>query len=138
MDSEKGKPWYCLPPITECPHGSKKHHLPEPGISGTYSDAGLFPKGHPLVPAGGCRDFFLHLKEDKLQDAISLLQEPLAEKAEVHKVHDLLEAGFFGHSVSENLRSRVGNLVILPIMVNPSGGMKKTGSSRICSVITED
>ena len=59
-------------------------------------------------------DFFLHLNEDKLQDAISLLQEPLAEKAEVHKVNDLLEAGFFGHSVSENLRSRIGNLVILP------------------------
>ena len=26
----------------------------------------------------------------------------------------LLPFGFFGHSVSENLRSRIGNLVILP------------------------
>ena len=115
MDSEKGKTLVLL--TTD--HGMS----PTDPKNTTYLNLEfpeLIPmldssqKGHPLVPAGGCRDFFLHLKEDKLQDAISLLQEPLAEKAEVHKVHDLLEAGFFGHSVSENLRSRVGNLVILP------------------------
>ena len=115
MDSEKGKTLVLL--TTD--HGMS----PTDPKNTTYLNLELpelipmldsSQKGHPLVPAGGCRDFFLHLKEDKLQDALSLLQEPLAEKAEVHKVHDLLEAGFFGHSVSDNLRSRVGNLVILP------------------------
>ncbi|HET9947092.1 MAG TPA: alkaline phosphatase family protein [Patescibacteria group bacterium] len=70
-------------------------------------------KGDYLVPAGSCRDFFLHIKKENLLDAKKLLEEKLSGKAEIHLVSELLEKGFFGPDLSEKFLGRVGNLVIL-------------------------
>jgi hypothetical protein len=72
-------------------------------------------QGQPLVPAGSARDFFLHIKDDVLPEAHGLLREHLAGKAEVCRVDQLIERGFFGNMPpSAALMSRIGNLVILP------------------------
>ncbi len=74
-------------------------------------------QGKPLVPAGSCRDFFLHIKEDKLLQVHRFLSEQLQGKAEVFQVSDLIDRGFFGAApVSERFLERVGNLVILPYL----------------------
>jgi hypothetical protein len=72
-------------------------------------------KGELLAPAGSPRDMFLHLKAERLDEAQAFLAERLAGKAEVCRVHELIEQGFFGPlPVSPIFLSRVGNLVILP------------------------
>jgi hypothetical protein len=74
-------------------------------------------QGQPLVPAGSCRDFFLHIKEDKLPQVHRFLSEKLQGKAEVFQVSDLIDRGFFGAApVSRRFLERVGNLVILPYL----------------------
>lgn len=68
-----------------------------------------------LVPAGSCRDMFLYIKEDQLDQVQALLSNQLAGVAEVYPVADLVKNGFFGPTpVSASFQSRVGNLVILP------------------------
>lgn len=72
-------------------------------------------QGELIAPAGSCRDFFLHIQEDRLCDVEAKLQEQLQEIAWVVSTKKLLEQGFFGaNSPSPELLSRVGNLVILP------------------------
>jgi len=71
--------------------------------------------GAPLVPAGSARDFFLHVKEDLLDEALDLLQRSLAGRAEVYRTRELIEQNLFGSSApSDIFLARVGNLVILP------------------------
>ncbi len=70
--------------------------------------------GRPIVPCGACRDFFLHIQPGRVEEAQSFLKARLQGKAEVQKVADLIEAGFFGSTVSARFRSRAGDLVILP------------------------
>lgn len=70
-------------------------------------------KGELLVPGGACRDMFLYVKDDLLDEAQQLLASGLAGKADVVKTSDLIAAGYFGPEISENLRARIGNLVIL-------------------------
>lgn len=68
-----------------------------------------------LVPAGSARDMFLYLKEESFDEAIEVLQQHLAGKAEVHRTRDLLKQHFFGlQDPSEVLLHRLGNAVILP------------------------
>lgn len=68
-----------------------------------------------LVPAGSCRDFFMHIEEESLMDAQKLLESQLKGKADVICVSELLSDQFFGSQpVSQRLIDRVGNLVILP------------------------
>lgn len=75
--------------------------------------------GKPIVPAGSCRDFFLHVEERVLSEAESLLKEQLASIAEVHRVETLIKAGFFGFAPpSPAFLSHVGNLVVLPLRNN--------------------
>lgn len=71
--------------------------------------------GYPLVPAGSCRDFFLHIKEADLEMACKTLSSHLKGKAEVFKVEELIKLGFFGIT-SPRFLERVGNLVILPYL----------------------
>jgi hypothetical protein len=72
-------------------------------------------KGMPLVPAGSCRDFFLHVKQEKLAEMQAYLSLQLQGKAEVFFVHDLIDKGFFGMlPPSKRFLERVGNLVIIP------------------------
>ncbi|MBA3944076.1 MAG: alkaline phosphatase family protein [Herpetosiphonaceae bacterium] len=71
--------------------------------------------GQPLVPAGSCRDMFLHIKPEYLDDAHAALQHHLAGKAEVQRVDALIAGNFFGATPpSPTFLGRVGNLVILP------------------------
>lgn len=71
-------------------------------------------KGNWLVPAGSCRDFFLHVQDEKLEEALVDLSAFFKGRAEVKKVSELISAGFFGSEVSPRFLERVGNLVILP------------------------
>jgi predicted AlkP superfamily pyrophosphatase or phosphodiesterase len=71
--------------------------------------------GRPLAPAGSSRDMFLHIKDAYLDQAEALLRQELAGRAEIYRVQELIEQGFFGTtSPSAAFMSRVGNLVILP------------------------
>jgi hypothetical protein len=71
--------------------------------------------GQPLAPAGSSRDMFLHIKEEYLDQAHTFLQHELQGRAEVRRVRELIEQGFFGaNPPSAAFMSRVGNLVILP------------------------
>ncbi len=72
-------------------------------------------QGHLLVPAGSARDMFLYVKEEYIDDAVSLLQQKLAGRAEVYKTRDLLAQHFFGEAApSPIFLARLGNVVILP------------------------
>jgi predicted AlkP superfamily pyrophosphatase or phosphodiesterase len=70
-------------------------------------------KGQLLVPGGSCRDFFLYVKDEMLDEAQHLLAQTLAGKADVVKTEDLIAQGYFGPEISEAFRAHVGNLVIL-------------------------
>ncbi len=72
------------------------------------------PQGHLLAPAGSCRDFFLHIKEDCLEESLAYLTALLQGRAEVWKVSELIGLGLFGSHVSSRFLERVGDLVVLP------------------------
>ncbi|HKC76868.1 MAG TPA: alkaline phosphatase family protein, partial [Gaiellaceae bacterium] len=67
--------------------------------------------GKPLAPAGSCRDLFLHVLLDRLDEVAARLGELVAGVAEVRKVADLLAEGLFGPNVTDALTSRLANLV---------------------------
>ena len=72
-------------------------------------------EGEPLVPAGSCRDFFLHVQDEKRASLENSLKERLKGVAEIYPTEVLIKEGFFGQKLpSENFTKRVGNLVILP------------------------
>jgi predicted AlkP superfamily pyrophosphatase or phosphodiesterase len=71
--------------------------------------------GELLVPAGSCRDMFLYIKDEWLDEVLQFLREKLRDKAIVLGTRDLVEMGYFGQKyVSEALAGRLGDLVILP------------------------
>jgi hypothetical protein len=70
--------------------------------------------GKPLAPAGSCRDLFLHVLPERLDEVEARLGELMADVAEVRKVEALLADGLFGENVTEALTSRLANLVVLP------------------------
>ena len=71
--------------------------------------------GKLLVPAGSARDMFLHVKEERIDEAVVLLQKHLADIAEVYYTEQLVAQHFFGSSEpSKEFLARVGNVVILP------------------------
>ena len=69
--------------------------------------------GKPLAPAGSARDLFLHVLPERLEEVAAELARRLAGKADVEPVDDLVAAGAFGE-VTERLRARLANLVVLP------------------------
>ncbi len=72
-------------------------------------------KGQAIVPAGSCRDFFLHVQEEALGEVQELLKTQLAGKAEIYRTQELIQEGLFGkRPPSQAFLNRVGNLVILP------------------------
>jgi hypothetical protein len=72
-------------------------------------------KGKLLIPAGSARDMFLHVKEERIDEAVTLLQKHLAGRAEVYYTEQLVAQHFFGSTQpSRAFLSRVGNVVILP------------------------
>ena len=73
------------------------------------------PGGRLKVPAGSPRDFFLHLREDRFDEAVAAIRSTLNGVAEVRPVRDLVAAGYFGDAPpSRRFLERVGNAVILP------------------------
>ena len=83
-------------------------------------------KGKILAPAGSCRDFFLHVQEEKLDEAKALIEKWVEGKAIVYKTSDLIDQGFFGSAPCSKLfLSRVGNLVILPFEGNAVWWLEK-------------
>jgi predicted AlkP superfamily pyrophosphatase or phosphodiesterase len=69
--------------------------------------------GDLLAPAGSARDMFLYIKDDLLDEAQTFFASRLEGRAEVVKVSELMEEGYFGPSISPEFRGRIGNLVIL-------------------------
>lgn len=71
--------------------------------------------GKPLAPAGSCRDMFLYVRHEYVDEALGFLREKLDGTAAVVKTKDLIEAGYFRQKqISEAFAGRLGNLVILP------------------------
>ncbi len=70
--------------------------------------------GKPLAPAGSCRDLFLHVRPERLDEVEAHLAELLAPVAEVRRVEALLAEGLFGPNITDALTSRLANLVVLP------------------------
>lgn len=66
-----------------------------------------------MVPAGYCRDLFLHVKEEYLMELKSVLEEKLDGVADVYLFEELRDKGLFGKP-NKKFLDRVGNLVILP------------------------
>ncbi len=72
-------------------------------------------KERPLAPAGSCRDFFLHVRPESLNELREILTHFLEGKAEVYLTEEFIEKQFFGTKIpTQNFLNRVGNLVILP------------------------
>lgn len=69
----------------------------------------------PLTPAGSCRDFFLHIQDEKLLETKEILEKFLKDKAEIYVTEELIKKGLFGNrGTTQTFLNRVGNLVILP------------------------
>ena len=70
--------------------------------------------GKPLAPAGSCRDLFLHVLPERLDEVVAELGRRLDGVADVRTVEELLAEGLFGENVGEALTRRLANLVVLP------------------------
>jgi predicted AlkP superfamily pyrophosphatase or phosphodiesterase len=95
-------------------HASRTCYLNRhiPGIS-AYLQANR--RGRLLVPAGSARDMFLHVRPERLDEAIALLQRSLDGIARVYRVQEYIDQGYFGTtSPSREFMARAGNVLILP------------------------
>ncbi|MCW3998683.1 MAG: alkaline phosphatase family protein [Candidatus Bathyarchaeota archaeon] len=71
--------------------------------------------GKPIMPTGGPREIFLHIKEDKLQETKAWLMTQLGDRAEIVETAQAVEEGLFGvGAASQDFLDRAGNLLILP------------------------
>lgn len=72
-------------------------------------------QGRLKTPAGSPRDFFLHLRAERFDEAMAAIRAALAGVAEVRPVDELVSGGYFGGAPpSPRFLARVGNAVILP------------------------
>lgn len=68
-----------------------------------------------IYPMGSPRDVFLHIKEAGLTRLYKILRKELKGKADVLFVNEAIKLGLFGGDVfSENIKSRLGQVLILP------------------------
>jgi hypothetical protein len=70
-------------------------------------------RDRPLAPAGSARDLFLHCRPDAIDDVVDGLERLLGERATVHRVADVVAAGWLG-TVGERLRARLADVCVLP------------------------
>ncbi len=70
-------------------------------------------QGELLVPSGGPRDFFLHVRDEALLEAEAYLAQQLEGIASVVRTKDFIDQGYFGDA-GALLQSRLSNLIILP------------------------
>jgi hypothetical protein len=78
--------------------------------------AGLLSRGNGdrvLAPAGSARDLFLHCRPETVDDVVAGLARLVGERATVHRVDDLVAAGWFG-GVGDRLRARLADVCVLP------------------------
>jgi len=72
-------------------------------------------KGNLILPTGGPRDIFLHIKPNKVDETFEYLSKKLRKKAKIMKISDAVEMGMFGiGKPRKEFYDRVGNLLILP------------------------
>jgi hypothetical protein len=88
----------------------------DPAFAGVEKLLKTNRSGNPIVPGGSARDFFLYIKEDRLEEARSFLASRLEGRADVRTVAELMEQGYFGGLISPRMRARAGDLVILPYL----------------------
>ena len=86
----------------------------EPRFTGLQRFLRTDRKGQPIVPAGSARDFFLYIRDGLVDEAREFLASRLEGQAEVRKVAELADQGYFGPVVSPAFRQHAGDLVILP------------------------
>lgn len=76
---------------------------------------GRSPSGKAIPPWGSARDAYLLVREDRLDEIKTYLEEKLEGVASVLRTEDAIDAGLFGiNKPSRKFRRRVGNLMILP------------------------
>ena len=72
--------------------------------------------GKVIAPCGSARDQFLHVREGHVEEVREMLAAHLRGRAEVRRVSEMIEEGFFGPGPpSPQFLSRVGDLVTLPL-----------------------
>lgn len=69
-------------------------------------------KGYNL-PGGYCRDLFLKVREESLNECRTLIEDKLKDEVEVLTYEELIKYGFFKEG-SSRLKERCGNLLLLP------------------------
>jgi hypothetical protein len=75
----------------------------------------ISPAGRPIYPNGSPRDVFLHVRPERREWALELLRKELGPIAHVMSMDVALGEGLFGPlPVSEELRRRLGDILILP------------------------
>lgn len=73
------------------------------------------PTGNTIYPNGSPRDLFLHLKPERRDEVLDLLQRELSGFATVLPIDEALALGLFGpEPVAEELRRRLGDVLVLP------------------------
>ncbi len=70
-------------------------------------------RGRLLAPAGSARDLFLHCRPGAIDELVGGLEGLLGERATVHRVADMVAAGWLG-PVGERLRARLADVCVLP------------------------
>lgn len=73
------------------------------------------PTGHPIYPNGSPRDLFLHVRPERREATLQLLNQQLAEIAMVMTVDQALAEGLLGPPpYSSEFRRRLGDILVLP------------------------
>ena len=68
-----------------------------------------------ILPTGGPRSVFLHIKKSKLDEVFLYLKDKLQKKADVLLMEEAIKLGLFGkNKISPRFRKRLGDLLILP------------------------
>jgi Type I phosphodiesterase / nucleotide pyrophosphatase len=70
-------------------------------------------RGRVLAPAGSARDLFLHCRAEAVDELIAGLVRMVGDRASVHRVEELVAAGWFGEA-GERLRARLADVCVLP------------------------
>lgn len=69
----------------------------------------------PILPIGGPREVFLHIKEEKLIETKEWLTQKIGHKAQIIETEEAAEKGLFGlGATNREVFERTGNLMILP------------------------
>jgi hypothetical protein len=69
----------------------------------------------PILPIGGPREVFLHIKEQKLIETKEWLLQKIGHKAQIIETEKAVKKGLFGLGVPNmEVFERIGNLMILP------------------------